>query len=192
MPYSEWQPGISLPPPVYLDASVLAASFIANDPRYQETTQLLGDLLVSQAQIYISILTVSECLWGLAKTSYHQSAGRKSSAQFNPRIYRRNVEAIFQKYGDRMRNSVHDWLRDWRAADIMVDILPRDAASVERVSAVAPVYMQTFQLPSADAVHLATAETAAASFLTTDRDFARAEESPLQIFRVTGASATKA
>jgi predicted nucleic acid-binding protein len=190
MPYSEWQPGVRLPSPVYLDASVLVASFITNDPRYKETTRLFGDLLVSQAQIFISILTVSESLWGLAKVSYHQLFGHKSNVQFKPHIFRNHVEAIFQKYGDRM-NAIHDWLREWRAAGIRIDVLPTDDTSLERISAIAPVYMQTFHLASADAVHLATAETgAAASLLTTDTEFERAQGSPLQIFRVTGASTT--
>lgn len=189
MPYSEWQPGVTLPSPVYLDASVVVTFFIAQDPRYKETAQLFGDLLVEQTDILISTLTVSECLWGLAKVSYHQLFGHKSNVQFHPGIFRKHVDAIFEKFGDRM-NSPHRWLRDWRAAGVRIHVLPIDD-TVERVSAVAPVYMQAFHLASADAVHLATAETAAASFLTTDSEFERAQESPLQIFRVTGASTQK-
>ncbi len=186
MPYSEWQPGVTLPSPVYLDASVVVTFFIAQDPRYKETTQLFGNLLVDQTDLLISTLTVSECLWGLAKVSYHQLFGHKSNVKFDPRIFRTHVEAIFERFGDRM-NSLHHWLRDWRASGIRIDVLPI-GDTVEHVSAVAPVYMQAFQLASADAVHLATAETAAASFLTTDSDFERAQGSTLQIFRVTGAS----
>ena len=189
MAYSEWQPGVTLPSPVYLDASVIVTFFIAHDLRYKETTQLFGDLLVEQTDILISTLTVSECLWGLAKVSYHQLFHHKSNVKFDPGIFRKHVDAIFERFGDRM-NSVHHWLRDWRAAGIRIDVLPIDD-TIERVSAVAPVYMQSCQLASADAVHLATAETAAASFLTTDRDFERSQDSPLQIFCITGASTAR-
>ena len=121
----------------------------------------------------------------MAKVSYHQLFNLKSNQQFHTGIYRKHSEAIFETYGDRM-NSVHEWLRDWRAAGISIDILPAD--DLERISAVAPVYMQAFQLGSADAVHLAIAETVAASFLTTDTDFRRADASPIQICRTTGTS----
>lgn len=188
MPYTEWQPGLAIQSPVYLDASILVASFVRKDPRYKETTQLFGDLLANQTQIFISVLTVSESLWGLAKVSYQQLFNLKPTDHFNPDIYRKHSEAIFETYGDRM-NSVHEWLRDWRAAGIGIDILPAD--DLERISAVAPVYMQAFQLGSADAVHLAIAETIAASFLTTDTDFRRADESPIQICRITGTSGAR-
>ena len=190
MPYSDWQPGLTLQPPVYLDASVLVASFVSNDPRYKETTQLFGDLLTNQTQMLVSVLTVSESLWGLAKVSYHELFKKKSGAHFAPHIFRKHVEAIYERYGDRMTSSVHHWLRDWRAAGIKIDLLPA-SGDIERISAAAPVYMQAFQLASADAVHLATAEAAAASFLTTDTEFQRAEGLPLQIWRITGASTAK-
>lgn len=189
MPYSEWHPGVTLPAPVYLEASVVVTYFIAKDPRYKETTQLFGDLLVEKTDLLISTLTVSECLWGLAKVSYHELFRHKSNVKFSPAIFRTHVDDIFERFGDRM-NSVHHWLRDWRAAGIKIDLLPT-SNDIERISAAAPVYMKTFQLASADAVHLAAAETAAASFLTTDRDFERAQGSPLQIFCITPPSTVK-
>jgi len=187
MPYEEWRPGLTLQPPVYLDSSVLIASFVTKDHRYTETTQLFADLLTNQAQMFLSILTVSESLWGLAKTSYLELFNKKSREHFAPHIFRNHLEAIYNRYGDRMRSSVHDWLRDWRAAGITIDLLPTPD-NIERISAAAPVYMQTFQLASADAVHLATAETAAMSFLTTDTEFQRAAASPLNIFLIAGTS----
>ena len=187
MPYSEWQPGLTLEPPVYLDASVLVTSFVTKDPRYKETTRIFGDLLSNQTQMLVSVLTLSESLWGLAKVSYLELFNHKPNVHFNPQIFRKHVVAIYERYGDRMTSSVHHWLRDWRAAGIRIDVLPV-SDDIERISATAPVYMREFQLASADAVHLATAEAAAASFLTTDTEFQRAEGLPLQICRITGAS----
>lgn len=190
MPYSEWRPGISLPAPVYLDASVVVASFATNERRYKQATALLGELLGDQSQIFISLLTVSEALWGLARLSYQELYGQKQKkgAHFGTDIFRRHAEEIFAKHGGRM-TAVYEWLHDWRAAGIRINVLPPDDPDVfERIAAVGPVYMRTFGLGSADAFHLATAETAAASFVTTDGEFEQAQASPLEIFRLTGAS----
>ena len=192
MTFHEWRPGISLPEPVYLDASVVVASFATNERRYKQATQLFGELLGDQSQILISLLTLSEALWGLARLSYQEMYGQKpkkgKSPHFGPDTFRKHAEEIFAKHGERMA-AVHEWLRDWRAAGIRIDVLPpADPSVYERISAVGPVYMRTFGLASADAFHLATAEMGAASFVTTDREFEQAHASPLEIYRLTGAS----
>jgi len=183
MPYSEWRPGIIPPSPVYLDACTLTASFIARDPRYKNTTRLFADLLGSRAELLISMLTLSESLWGIAKLSFQQIERQKARTHFAPHIFRKHADNIFRVYGARM-HAIHSWLRDWRQSGINVSLMPNDVDSLQQVSQVAPTYMQKFRLASSDAYHLATAEMGAKSLLTTDTEFERADASPLEIYLI--------
>lgn len=185
MPYVEWQPGSTPPSPAYFDASFLIASFVAKEPRYDKATSLLAAFLANETEMLLSSLTVSESLWGLAKMSFYQLQGKKITARdhFSTDIFRRHSAAIFEKYGSRM-NQIHDWLRDWRIAGINIGLLPLDVDSLRQVSQTAPLYMERFHLGSADAVHLATAEIGAKSFITTDTEFRKAGSSPVEIFLI--------
>ena len=182
MPYAEWRPGNVPPSPVYFDTSFLVASFVTKEPRYQNATALLGALLANETEMLLSTLTVSESLWTLAKMSFYQLQGKKVTSRdhFGPDVYRRHRAAIFEKYGSRM-NQVHDWLRDWRVAGINIGLLPLNVDGLRQVSQVAPMYMERFQLGSADAVHLSTAEVGAKSLITTDTEFEKAQASSIEI-----------
>jgi predicted nucleic acid-binding protein len=181
MPFSAWMPGVAVSSPAYLDSGVVIAAFVRRDTRYQKAARLLGELLAAQIHILVSTLTLSESLWGIAKLSYCEIHNHPSRVTWNPDIYRRNHADIFAKHGQRM-NSVHDWIRDWLQVGVNVDVVPVDTADFRVVTGAAPQYMQAFQLSSADATHLATAERRARSFITTDSEFQRAATSSLEIF----------
>jgi predicted nucleic acid-binding protein len=183
MPYTEWQPGVNPPSPVYLDSSVLVASLITNDRCYVKTTTLLAELLASNISLVVSALTVSESLWILAKVSYREVFNHPEKVRFSPEIFERNAEAIFAKFGHRM-SSIYDLIRDWRQAGVDISLLPNDMNSFQRATENAPTYMRMFKLASADAMHLATAELEAKSLVTGDSDFQRARSAALTIFHV--------
>lgn len=183
MAYSTWQSGLSVVSPVYLDSGVLIAALVRKDPRYQQASFLVADLLINQVEIVISILTLSETLWGLAKLSHQQLFNQPPRTQFNPEIYRRHSEQIFQTHGSRMY-MVHDTIRDWLDAGIVVSIIPANIAEMQHASQVSPDYMRKFQLASADAVHLALAQSHAKSFVTTDSEFQRAAALSVHVIHI--------
>jgi predicted nucleic acid-binding protein len=183
MPYSVWQPGVAVSSPVYLDSGVIIAAFVRLDARYRQAARLIGELLGAQVHILVSTLTLSETLWGLAKLSCCEIHKHPSRVHWSPDIYRRNHADIFAKHGQRM-NAVHDWIRDWVQAGIKMDVVPVDTADFRVVTGAAPEYMRAFQLSSADATHLATAERQARSFITTDSEFQRAATSALEVMAI--------
>jgi predicted nucleic acid-binding protein len=185
MPWQIWQPGAQLESPVYLDSNVLVAGLVRRDVRYRQAAGLLGELLASKSRIIVSLLTLSESLWAIAKLSYGEIYNQPSNASFRPEVYRRHHAEIFGRYQARFY-SVHSLIRDWRAAGIEVDLVPPTIDALESVSSLTPAYMEEFQLSSADASHLAAASDAEArSFVTTDREFERAEAIAITIVRLT-------
>ncbi|MEP6637405.1 MAG: PIN domain-containing protein [Acidobacteriota bacterium] len=183
MAVTEWWPGAKPPPPVYIDASILAASFVAKDKRYKQATQLFADLMVDAAEIVISPLTLSESTWALAKMSYHELLNQPFTNTFHPGIFEKHAASIFAKYRGRM-NSVYEWLRDWRAAGVDVTLFPSEMDAMQDISRRMPIYMEKFTMASSDAMHLAAAEMGAKSFVTGDSGFQGAGASSVEIYYI--------
>jgi predicted nucleic acid-binding protein len=172
MQYSAWQPGTPVASPAYLDANVLVGALVRGHSLYGITGQLTGELLASGAHILVSVLTVEESFWAMARLSFYQLIGQKVTARtsFSESIYRRHLPRIFREYGARM-DAVTRALRDWSDAGVTVEVVPKTETAFLRASAATPKYMHQFGLTPADAAHLAIAEAHASSFVTADRKF---------------------
>lgn len=184
MSYSVWQPGTVITSPVYLDSGIVIAALVRGQARYAKAAQLLADLLMAQAHIVISLLTLSESLWGLAKLSYCDLFRQRYSQHFSPDLYRRWCDQIFEKYGERME-TVNTMFRSWSQAGIPVELVPTTGPEFDQVCSGAIRYMREHHLPSADAAHLASAEAQARSFVTTDSHFQQVILPSLDIIHVT-------
>lgn len=183
MPFSDWQPGIDIASPVYLDSGFLIATIVRRDARYAKAARLLGGLFASQAPILLSVVTLSESLWILAKLSYCELFNHPSRAQWNEQIFGRHRASIFASYGSRM-SAIHDMVRDWSQAGIRIEVIPANVGDFHNIARAATEYMRTLGLSSGDAVHLATAESQARSFITVDSGFQRAASSSLEIVHI--------
>ncbi|MCJ7510612.1 MAG: type II toxin-antitoxin system VapC family toxin [Dehalococcoidia bacterium] len=155
---------------MYLDANVLVGATVRRHALYTKAAQLIGELLASQARILVSLLAVQEALWALANISYCELYNQPSNASFTQTIYNRWREQIFQKYGPRMQ-AIGLMLRDWSDAGVAVEVVPKTDADFLSVCDLTPRYMRDYKLTTADAAHLALAETHAASFVTADSHF---------------------
>ena len=169
--------------PVYLDASIVVSATVHSERRYPLASQLVADLLASQAHIQISVLTISEALWAMAKLSYCEIYSQPSRATWNPTIFERHSAEIFEQYPTRM-NAISNMIQRWTQAGIPIEVIPATPPDFRQVSQAAPSHMQDLALASADATHLATAETQAKSFVTTDEEFQVAAGLPLNIYHV--------
>jgi predicted nucleic acid-binding protein len=172
MRYTAWAAGDAIDSPVYLDANVLVGATVSRHQLYAKAAQLIGELLASQARILVSLVAVEESVWALAKLSYCELYRQPSNALFSQSIYNRCREEIFQKYGPRMQ-AIGLMLRDWSDAGVAVEVVPKTDADFLSVCDLTPRYMRDYKLTTADAAHLALAETHAASFVTADSDFQR-------------------
>jgi predicted nucleic acid-binding protein len=172
MQYSAWQSGTPVASPAYLDANVLVGAVVRGHPLYRITAQLTGELLASGVQILVSVLTVEESFWAMARLSFYELTGQRVTAgtHFSESVYRRHLSRIFQEHGARM-DAVTRALRDWSDAGITVEVVPKTKTAFLSASAATPKYMRQFGLTPADAAHLAIAEAHANSFVTADRKF---------------------
>ena len=170
MRYTAWAAGAAIDSPVYLDANVLVGATVRRHRLYTKAAQLIGELLASQACILVSLLGVQEALWALANISYCELHNQPSKAKFTQLIYKKWREQIFQKYGPRMQ-AIGLMLRDWSDAGVAVEVVPKTDADFLSVCDLTPRYMRDYKLTTADAAHLALAETHAASFVTADSHF---------------------
>jgi predicted nucleic acid-binding protein len=170
MRYTAWAAGAAIDSPVYLDANVLVGATVSRHALYTNAARLIGELLANQARILVSLLAVQEALWALAKLSYCELYRQPSKAHFSQSLYNRCREQIFQKYGPRMQ-AIGLMLRDWSDAGVAVEVVPKTDADFLSVCDLTPRYMRDYKLTTADAAHLALAETHAASFVTADSHF---------------------
>lgn len=168
----EWQPGTSIAAPVYLDANVLVGAVVRGHRLYAKTAQLIGELLASQARILVSLLTVQESLWALARIFYYELANQPPDAHFSQSIYKRWRDRIFQAHGPQME-APPSMLQDWTYAGVMVEVVPRTDSDFLEVTSRIPKYMRQYELTPADAAHLALAEVYASTFATADSGFQR-------------------
>ena len=164
---------MGLASPLYVDSNVLVAGTITKHPLYGPAAQLIGELLLNQTTLMISLLTVHECLWALAQYSY-LDLNPGTGPNWNQKIYRRWRDRIFESYSDRL-GAVTSMLQDWSQAGIPLLFVP-DEASFLNVSDLTLHLMRVYPLAPGDAAHLALARTYAKAFVTADKDFASPAE----------------
>ena len=176
MPFTTWTQDSEVLGPVYIDAGVIIASLCSKDARHTNSALALAQILTSEQELILSALTVSECLWAIAKLSYCELNNQKTTAHWNLTVYRKHRETIFESFGDRM-TGVGRLIHEFSAAGVPVAVRPADQASLEGASIDAATHMRDLAMASADAVHLALAEQGAQSLLTTDSGFQDAASS---------------
>ena len=171
MQYVDWAQGVDIDTPVYMDANILVGSLISNHPLYGKCIDMTGKLLADKVVIMLSMLSVNESIWAIAKLAYcemYKHSPRKVT--WNRKIYQNQRAKIFQSY-ESWINSVRDAIKDWTNAGARIDVVPRTREVFEDVLDLIPVYMKEAKLTTADAIHLAIAQRHARSFLTADSDF---------------------
>lgn len=177
MQYVDWVQGLDIDEPVYLDASILVGSLISMHPLYGKCANLIGKLLADKVEIMLSMVAVDESIWILAKLAYCEIYNQPWDAHWNPRIYARRREKIFQSH-ESWINSVRKAVEDWTNAGAKIDVVPKTRELFKDVLDLIPVYMKDVKLTPADAVHLALAQKHARSFLTADSDFDEVRQNP--------------
>lgn len=187
MRYSNWHPGIPIPSPVYLDANVLVGATITKHRLYAATAQFIAETLASRTRILVSLLTVQESLWAIARISYFELANQPPGGHFTQGIYQRWHQRIFTSHGRRFA-AISRMLNQWVEAGVDVSVVPNTDAEFLTLTTRTPSYMETYAMVPADAAHLAVAELYASSFVTADSDFEQVAEhaqSPLEILHLT-------
>jgi len=177
MQHVDWVQGLDIDEPVYMDANILVGSLISKHPLYGKCANLLGKLLADKVEIMLSMVSVDESIWIIAKLAYCEIYKQPWKAHWNPKLYRNHREEIFQSY-ESWINSVRDAVEDWTNAGAKIDVVPKTRELFKDVLDLIPVYMKEVKLTPADAVHLALAQKHARSFLTADSDFDEVRQNP--------------
>jgi len=177
MQYVDWVPGLDIDQPVYLDSNILVGSLISRHPLYSKCANLMGKLLADKVEIMLSMVSVDESIWIIAKLAYFEMFNQPSTAYWNQNIYRRHRDRIFQSYGDWI-DSVGEVVKDWTNAGAKIGIVPGTREVFEDVLGLITIYMREVKLTPADAIHLAIAQKHARSFLTADSDFDEVRQNP--------------
>jgi predicted nucleic acid-binding protein len=183
MPVRTWQPGDPVASPAYLDAGFLAAALIRKDARYANASRLLAELLVNQTELVVSLLTLTEALWAVVKLSYCEMMKQPPGAHFNPEIFRRHHANLVARYGDRF-DLIGDLIRDLLVAGVPVSLAPTDMANFQEMAMGVGDHMRSLGFASADAAHLALAQANARSLITTDTEFRKVADEPLDILLI--------
>jgi predicted nucleic acid-binding protein len=170
MQYVDWVQGLNIDEPVYMDANILVGSLISKHPLYGKCVNVLGELLADKVEIMLSMVTVDESIWIIAKLAYCDIYNQPWSSHWNAGIYKKQRERIFRTR-DSWINSVKVAIEDWTNAGARIDVVPKTRDLFEDVLDLIPVYMKEVKLTPADAIHLAIAQKHARSFLTADSDF---------------------
>jgi predicted nucleic acid-binding protein len=178
MQYVDWVQGLDIDPPVYMDSNILVGSLISNHPLYGKCVNLTAKLLADKVEIILSMLSVNESIWAIAKLAYCEIYKHPpKKVTWNKNIYRNQRDKIFQSY-ESWINSVRDAIKDWTNAGARIDVIPKTHEVFENVLNLVPVYMKEVKLTTADAIHLALAQEHARSFLTADSDFNEIQQNP--------------
>ena len=177
MQYVDWVQGLTINEPVYMDANILVGSLITKHPLYGKCANLLGKLLADKVEMILSMVSVDESIWIITKIAYCELYNRPWNTHWNPGIYKRQRDKIFQSY-ESWISSVGKAVEDWTNAGARIDVVPQTRALFKDVLDLIPVYMKDVKLTPADAVHLALAQKHARSFLTADSDFDEVRQNP--------------
>jgi predicted nucleic acid-binding protein len=177
MQHVDWVQGLSIDEPVYIDANILVGSLIRQHPLYSKCANLIGILLADNVEIMLSVVAVDEATWIIAKLAYCEIYNQPWDTNWNPRIYRRQRERIFQSH-ESWISSVGKAVEDWTSAGAKIEVVPETYALFKDVIDLIPVYMNDVKLTPADAIHLALAQKHARSFLTADSDFDEVRQNP--------------
>lgn len=178
MHYVDWTPQLTIDSPAYLDANVLVGAIVRTHRLYPNCIQLTANLLTSKSSVLISPVSLDECLWATAKLAYCQLAHQRPSTKgWNKTTYLRWCEKIFQSY-EGWITAVGSMIKDWSAAGVPIEVVPKTQALWDLVVDLAPGYMKEFKLSPADAIHLAFAQTHARTFITADSDFEVIRKNP--------------
>jgi len=170
MKHVDWVQGLDIDEPVYMDANILVGSLISMHPLYGKCANVLGKLLADKVEIMLSMVSVDESIWIIAKLAYCEIYKQPWASHWNASIYRRQRERIFQSH-ESWINSVRVAVEDWTNAGAKIDVVPKTCDLFQDVLDLVPVYMKEVKLTPADAIHLALAQRHARSFLTADSDF---------------------
>ncbi|MBI2888282.1 MAG: type II toxin-antitoxin system VapC family toxin [Chloroflexi bacterium] len=169
MPYKTWIPGDRLTDPLYLDANVFVGSVVRRHRLYKTSALFLGELLASKSQVCLSLVSLEESLWALARLSYYRLNRQPPGAAYKKNIYRRWAQRIFA--ADWATFSLFSGMaQQWRSVGIPVMSVPDDG-TLPSVSSLTADLMRRHHLTPADAAHLALAQTYAQTFVTADSDF---------------------
>jgi len=179
MQYVDWTPQLTVDPPVYLDANILVGTIVRTHHLYPTCVKLIATLLTGKSSVLISPVSLDECLWATAKLAYCRlfKHPHPSTVRWSKDIYLKWCEKIFESY-EGWITAVGSMMKDWSNAGVPIEVIPKTDALWEHVVDLTPHYMRQFKLSSADAMHLALAETHARTFVTADSDFAEIQKNP--------------
>jgi predicted nucleic acid-binding protein len=170
VPFAQWVPGTAIPSPAYLDANVLVGGLVRSHSLYPSAARMLGDLLAANTHILLSDVAVSESYWALTKIAYCDLFRHRYSVQWNKSIFKRHHQQIFAQQGAKV-DALRGWISGLVSAGYPIDVVrstqPQWVGSIGQTG----VFMNTFGLTTADALHLALAEVHAQAFITADRDY---------------------
>jgi len=177
MQYVDWMLGLDMDEPVYMDANILVGSLIRKHPLYGKCANLIGKLLADKVEMMLSMVSVDESIWIIAKLAYCEMYNKPWDTHWNRGIYQRQRDKIFQSY-ESWISSVRKAVEDWTNAGAKIDVVPKTRELFKDVLDLIPIYMKEVKLTPADAVHLAVAQKHARSFLTADSDFDEVRQNP--------------
>jgi predicted nucleic acid-binding protein len=166
----QWQAGMAIQGPVYLDANLVVGGLINSQPLYQAASRLIGDLMSNQTPILMSDLVLGEVYWALAKLAYCDLMHQWNKAKWGKDIYRRNRLQIFAQRSA-MTTAGSAWLRALVGAGYPLDVVRSSPSEWMGVVDQSQALMRDYGLTANDAIHLALARTHARTFITADRDF---------------------
>ena len=169
MPHATWQVGTTIQEPVYLDANILVGFVVRGHPLYDKCAALIGEILASQLTIFVSLLTVQESLWALARLSYMELSNQRH--HFSQSLYERWLDRIISAHGARF-TAIGSMIRAWSEAGVPVEVVPKETAPFIESLELTAEYMRQLKLTPADAAHLAVAKTHAKTLATADRPLA--------------------
>lgn len=166
-----WQPSMSLPSPVYLDASILVSAVLRTDSLNARAALVVGELLSQRATIVVSDITMHECNWALAKAAY-AIIHRQGRPRWNKDIYMRHAPAIFSSHAQVVALA-KEYASKLAGTGYPLEVVSSPTTPWLSAQDNALRYMQHYRLTAGDAGHLALAEMHAGAFLTADNDFRR-------------------
>lgn len=168
------QIGERIDSPAYIDSNFLVYYAVGSHKAHSfQTTarNVLGDILAQGVTILISLVTVEEAWWSTLHELYcrhlWQPLYPDAQCRFNQRIAKGSFKQLMRHKDDLKR--IMDCLEELRDAGADIRFIPECKKSFEVCQNV-PDHMDSYNLLSADALHMNLALSQATTLITFDVD----------------------
>jgi len=179
MEYVEWNSELDIEAPIYLDANIIVGAVVRNHPLYESCAKLTAKILIAKADILVSMVQLDESLWAIAKLCYCDINNHPMNVNthWTKKTYKKWCEKIFSSY-EGWITAPGFMIKEWSEVGVPVEVIPKTEAQLNMILEMTSKYMRDFKLTPADAIHLATAQSSAKTFITADSDFKEVSKSP--------------